>query len=39
MSVRYQNNGFKGTGYFIQCVTDSFEIVLVGEDFEIEELY
>jgi len=35
----YQNNGFKETGYFVKRETDSFEIVLVGDHFEIEELY
>jgi len=33
----YQNNGFKSTGYFVQRETDSFEIVLVGDVFDIEE--
>jgi len=35
----YQNNGFESTGYFVQRASDSFEIVLVGADFDIEELY
>jgi len=35
----YQNNGFKSTGYFVKREADSFEIVLVGDDFDIEELY
>jgi len=35
----YEKNGFRETGYFVKRKTDSFEIMLIGEAFHIEELY
>jgi hypothetical protein len=35
----HEENGFKETGYFVKRKTDSFEIMLIGESFDIEELY
>ena len=35
----YEKNGFKETGYFVKRETDSFEIMLIGKTFHIEELY
>jgi len=34
----YEKNGFRETGYFVKRKTDSFEIMLIGESFHIEEL-
>jgi len=35
----YEDNGFRETGYFVKRKTDSFEIMLAGKAFHIEELY
>jgi len=35
----YESNGFKETGYFVKRKVDSFEIMLLGKSFHIEELY
>jgi len=35
----YENNGFVETGYFVKRKADSFEIMLIGKSFHIEELY
>jgi len=35
----YEKNGFREAGYFVKRKTDSFEIMLSGESFHIEELY
>jgi len=35
----YEENGFRETGYFVKRKTDSFELMLAGESFNIEELY
>ena len=35
----YENNGFRETGYFVKREMDSFEIMLIGKSFHIEELY
>jgi len=35
----YENNGFRETGYFVKRKTDSFELMLIGKSFHIEELY
>ncbi|MCL2559674.1 MAG: hypothetical protein FWE07_04235 [Turicibacter sp.] len=34
-----KNNGFKSTGYFVKRKTDSFEFMLVGDDFDMTEHY
>ena len=35
----YEKNGFRETGYFVKEKSDSFELMLIGEPFHIEELY
>jgi len=35
----YEKSGFEQTGYFVKRKSDSFEIMLLGDFFEIEELY
>jgi len=35
----YGSNGFRETGYFVKRKADSFEIMLFGKSFHIEELY
>ena len=35
----YEKNGFRETGYFIKEKDDSFELMLFGKTFNIEELY
>ncbi|MCL2527288.1 MAG: hypothetical protein FWE42_02625 [Defluviitaleaceae bacterium] len=35
----YKKTGFKETGYFVKRKTDSFEIMLIGKSFDIEEFY
>jgi hypothetical protein len=35
----YEKIGFRETGYFVKRKEDSFEIMLIGESFHIEELY
>jgi hypothetical protein len=35
----YEKNDFRETGYFVKRKTDSFELMLIGESFHIEELY
>ena len=35
----YEKNGFRETGYFIKEKDGSFELMLIGESFDIEELY
>lgn len=35
----YEKNGFRETGYFVKEESDSFELMLIGEVFDIEELY
>jgi len=35
----YESNGFRETGYFVKRKTDSFEVVVIGDSFDIEELY
>ena len=34
----YEKNGFRETGYFVKRKADSFEIMLIGKSFHIEEL-
>ena len=34
----YEKNGFRETGYFVKRKTDSFELMLIGKSFHIEEL-
>jgi hypothetical protein len=35
----YEKCGFCETGYFVKQKTDSFELMLIGDSFDIEELY
>jgi hypothetical protein len=35
----YEQIGFRETGYFVKQKDDSFELMLIGESFHIEELY
>ncbi|MCL2842304.1 MAG: hypothetical protein FWE28_02390 [Oscillospiraceae bacterium] len=34
----YESNGFRETGYFVKRKADSFEIMIIGKSFHIEEL-